>query len=245
MKNEEAKFLLRAYRPDGDDARDPLFADALAQADHDPLLRTWLEREQQGDRLLAAKLAQVQPPPGLREAILIGARASQRSRRWWRNPAWFAAAAALIVLIGVAVRFGGIRLGSPSTQELAAFALTDLSQSHDAHTLPAALAGVQAQFTRGALPLPAHLDLNLDELRRQGCRTVRLAGRDVFELCFQRDGVWFHLYAGRREDFSAGSAAARTLVLARGQFAAASWSDAKNVYALVTGTGEATLRRLL
>lgn len=245
MKNEEAKFLLRAYRPDGGDARDPLFAGALAQAERDPLLRTWLDREQQGDRLLAAKLAQVQPPPGLREAILIGARASRQPRRGWRNPAWFAAAAALIVLTGVGLRFGGTWLSSPSTQQLATFALTDLGQSHDAHTLPAALTGIQAQFARSALPLPGHLDLNLAELRRQGCRTVRLAGRDVFELCFQRDGAWFHLYAGRREDFSDESAAAPTLVVARGKFAAASWSDAKNVYALVTGAGEATLHRLL
>ncbi|MSU72072.1 MAG: hypothetical protein EXS43_06980 [Opitutus sp.] len=166
-----------------------MFAEALAQVDRDPLLRAWWAREQKSDRLLAAKLAQVPPPPGLREAILVGARASQRPRRWWTNPAWFATAAALIVLIGVTVRFSGAWHGSPSTQELAAIALSDLSQSHDAHTLPAALAGVQAQFARTALPLPDRLDVNLAELHRQGCRTARLAGRDVFELCFQRDGT--------------------------------------------------------
>ena len=33
MKNQEAKFILGAYRPDGRDAGDPAFTEALAQAE--------------------------------------------------------------------------------------------------------------------------------------------------------------------------------------------------------------------
>ena len=38
MTNERAKFVLGAYRPNGADAKDPTFAEALEQAKHDPNL---------------------------------------------------------------------------------------------------------------------------------------------------------------------------------------------------------------
>ena len=49
MKNQEAKFILGAYRPDGQDAGDPVFAEALSQAERDPDLRTWFERGRKFD----------------------------------------------------------------------------------------------------------------------------------------------------------------------------------------------------
>jgi len=36
MNNQEAKFILAAYRPGGQDASDPLFAEALEQVRRDP-----------------------------------------------------------------------------------------------------------------------------------------------------------------------------------------------------------------
>jgi hypothetical protein len=41
MTNESAKFLLSAYRPNGTDAHDPVFKEALEQAPCDPELATW------------------------------------------------------------------------------------------------------------------------------------------------------------------------------------------------------------
>ena len=38
-------------------------------------------------------------------------------------------------------------------------------------------------------------------LRSTGCRTLNFAGHDVLEVCFQRNGAWFHCYIARCEDF--------------------------------------------
>ncbi|HZL45889.1 MAG TPA: hypothetical protein VFC28_06650, partial [Opitutaceae bacterium] len=72
MNNEQARFLLRAYRPSGRDAGDPAFADALRQAQGDPALGTWFAGEQAFDAAVAAKMRALAPPAGLREAILTG-----------------------------------------------------------------------------------------------------------------------------------------------------------------------------
>lgn len=50
MNNDEAKFLLSAYRPGGRDAADPSVAAALDQAKRDPALASWFERQQAHDR---------------------------------------------------------------------------------------------------------------------------------------------------------------------------------------------------
>jgi hypothetical protein len=246
MKNHDARFLLGAYRPDGRDSGDPLLEEAIAQAQSDPALRRWFDAQQTFDATVTAKLREIAPTPGLREAILVGARASRPRRRWWASPVWLAAAAAMAVGLGLAVK---VRLESadrPTLGDLTAFALNDLEGSHDQHvSRPPALAGIQAQLANASLPLTRHLGVDLGELRRDGCRSVRVAGRDVFEVCFQRDGTSFHLYAARRDDFASGAAGAGSPVVANGQFAAQAWSDSHNAYALVTRAGSEALRRLL
>ncbi|MDB6169002.1 MAG: hypothetical protein JWM88_1866, partial [Verrucomicrobia bacterium] len=80
MSNNEAKFTLGAYRPNGRDAGDAMFGEPLRQARTDPALGAWFERAQAHDAAMAAKLREIAPPAALREAILAGARAS-RTRR--------------------------------------------------------------------------------------------------------------------------------------------------------------------
>jgi hypothetical protein len=101
MTNQEAKFTLGAYRAGGQDAGDPVFAEALEQAKRDPALGAWLAREQAHDAIVAAKLREVAPPAGLRAAILAGAQASSTRRVRWKQPVWLAAAAAVALLLAV------------------------------------------------------------------------------------------------------------------------------------------------
>lgn len=87
MTNGEAKFILTAYRPNGRDAADSLFAEALAQARTDPELRKWFAAQLAFDTSISAKLRELQPPDRLRELILAGVRVSSRAgrprRRHW------------------------------------------------------------------------------------------------------------------------------------------------------------------
>jgi hypothetical protein len=249
MNNQEAKFILGAYRPDGQDATDPKFAEALAQAGRDPELRAWLEQQRKFDATLTHKLREIAPPPGLREAILAGTRVSAAPggrRRGWPHPAWFAAAAAVIAVAAIVSTRKKPEAPRPAVAEFAALAARDLTDAHTQHTgHPGPLAAVQAQFAQATLPLPGHFSLDLEDLRRKGCRIVRLGGREVFELCLQRDGKWYHLYAARRDEFAPGKDDPWALLGASSQLTSTAWSDANNVYALVANTGPESIRRLI
>ena len=65
ITNESAKFVLNAYRPNGADAQDPVFRDALEQAARDPELAAWFKEQRTFDSLIAGKLAEFEPPASL------------------------------------------------------------------------------------------------------------------------------------------------------------------------------------
>jgi hypothetical protein len=244
MNIQEAKFILGAYRPNGRDAADPMFAEALGQAERDPELRAWLERERKFDTAFAGRLRDIAPPAELRAAILAGARASRPRRRWWTHPLWLAAAAIAII---AAVSIDIVPSAEPKVSELAAFALSDLVEAHDEHVgYPPELASLQDRLGAVQLPLTAEpgIGIDLDELRRLNCRSVRIAGREVFEICFVRDGTWYHLYVARRNDFAPGPVDPNLLIQSRGEYVATAWADARNVYALVTH-GQEALRQVI
>ncbi len=71
MDKEEARFILRCFRPDGADAENPDFAEALAWAAKDRELGEWLARERARDADFATALNSVSIPPVLREEILV------------------------------------------------------------------------------------------------------------------------------------------------------------------------------
>src|SRR5690349_1496751 len=97
--SNEVKLLLSGFRPEGQDASDPIFANALREVAQDPQLRTWFAEAQAFDRAVADRLGEVAPPEELRAAILAGEKASRSNRRWLQPWTW--AAAAVLALLGV------------------------------------------------------------------------------------------------------------------------------------------------
>lgn len=69
MDNQQAKFILQSFRPDGADAQDLDFAEALGLAAEDRELGEWLTQERARDAAFAAALSDVPIPEDLREAI--------------------------------------------------------------------------------------------------------------------------------------------------------------------------------
>ena len=247
MNNTEAKFILNAYRPNGRDATDAAFGAALEQAKSDPALGAWLAREQAHGATVAAKLREVAPPAGLREAILAGGRASGRGatvhRAWWMRPTWLAMAAAAAVLLTVTVKLWPTRL--PGEAPMAEFAFADALEPsrHGGH---GEMAGaLQAALSSSATKLTSGLPIDFAALRRNGCRTVSVAGHDVLEVCFKRDGQWFHCYIARVADFPGPFAAVSPLFARTGKVDAAVWVDGAYRVLVASTAGRAAVQRLL
>ena len=243
MNNAEAKFILQGYRPNGADADDATFCAAIDQAKNDPALGEWFARQQAFDMAVSAKLAQVAAPADLRAAILAGGRVSatiSARRAWWNQPVWLAAAAGLAVLLAT-----GLVLWPKQAEAFGDFALADarLSAIHGGHGHENN--ELQALLNDPATRLGQKLPINFANLHETGCRTITFQGRDVLELCFKRNGVWFHAYFARAADFPRVAMNATPTFEDRGSTAVASWRDAEHLIVVVSKTGRKNLEALL
>jgi hypothetical protein len=247
MSNDEAKFLLTAYRPGGRDAHEPAMAAALEQAKRDPALAAWFEREQAHGAAVAAKLRAVAPPAALRDAILAGARASETSsarppRAWWRQPGWLAAAAAIAVLLSVATWWRFLPVSGGSFEE---FAVNFVDRGFRLQKHSADLTELKTWLAAQRGPLPSALPAEFARLRALGCRTLDFRGGAVSLVCFERSGKEFHVFVAPRDDPPDFPATAAPRFREHGKLVAAAWSDAKQHYVVVSDADLAALKRLL
>jgi hypothetical protein len=255
MTNEEAKFMLQGYRPNGADAKNEAFAAALAQAERDPALREWFEREQAFDAAVAGKLREIAPPAGLRESILAGTRMSSvpvedHGRAWWLQPwSWGVAAAAAVVLVFSLVYTRPSPESQPALvrmEPVLQLAMADMSGSHGPGAHASALGAFGAWIMDGNSRLQSvDVPLDLDELRAKGCRIVNIAGHDVFEVCFKRESGWYHLYVMPRAACDPSGLKLEPMFHEQGAFVAASWADENFAYLVAGATDLGTLRGLL
>jgi len=243
MNNQEAKFILGGYRPNGKDAQDQMFCEALKQAQLDPALGAWFAREQAHDRAMASKLAQITPPAGLREAILAGARVSGNRRTIWRQPIWLAMAAAAAVLLAVSAALWPKR--TAANVPLVNFAMADAADpsKHGGHGT--AETALQTELSNSSTHLSKGLAMDFTTLEKTGCRTLDVAGRPVLEVCFQRDGAWFHCYIARCDDFPALSEKQGPLFAENGNVTAVTWADGAHRFVVAGVAARNAIERLL
>lgn len=245
MTTDQAKFILSAFRPNGSDADNPAFGDALRMAGDDPLVGRWFEQSRAHDAAVAAKLRTLAPPPGLREAILAGGRVSRpgrsRDRRWgWAAGLAAAAAVAALALVSLRTSEGP---GSTSAA-FATFAVDDMvhgSHGSKGEAAGALIASLQAEGSS----MPSAGNIDFERLRETGCRTLTFAGHDVLEVCFARSGAEFHLYVTRRDGPMAKSIATAPSFIQQAAGAAVVWADGRYDYAVASQAGAEALRRLL
>jgi uncharacterized membrane protein YbaN (DUF454 family) len=101
VNRDEAKEILLLYRPGAAGAEDPQIDQAMAVARADPELGRWFETHRAFQKAMRAKFREIEAPEHLKIALLAGQKVI-RPEVWWRTPVWLAAAAAIVLLLGLA-----------------------------------------------------------------------------------------------------------------------------------------------
>ena len=248
MNIEEAKLILSAYRPDGQDADDPQFQEALELTKHDPDLARWFAKARAWDARVGAKLRHAaSPPPDLR-STLLAQRKIIRPFPWWRRPAWVATAVAacvgLLLLIGAMfVTPSPDRPFAQYREAMADFVEARLDrldlESQDVQTLQRWLGENQA-------PTDFTLPAGLNGRPALGCRLVEWNGHKISLLCFELENRRMaHLLVVDRSALRNPPGSAPEYARF-GTIATASWSHGERVYLLAShGTLQSELAELL
>ena len=230
MTEEEARLILQSYRPGTDDESDPQFAEALEAAERNPALARWLAEEQAFDDAMAAKLAALPEPFGLKTRILA------QTKRVVRPPQWSLAAAlaAVAALLFLAAQIVSLfRPGAVATtratdyaREMVSFVRLDPSLDLTSHDLGA----IKNWLTQNEA-LTATVPARLAALESVGCRVLSFRGHNVSLICFRRtkNGL-AHLFVVDRTALPEMRPGQPPRFTAAGEWMTASWAEGNQVY---------------
>jgi hypothetical protein len=234
MDNKEAKFILSAYRPDGQDVDDPRFAEGLEQARHDSILQRWFEESIAFDGAMTGELCASPVPSDLRQSILAGAKVSRAPH--WKNGLRKWAIAAAVVL---SATLGGLiwnntrpaRVANWQVQALEAILSLVRTSNFDAQSHnPADLV---KWLRANHAPAGAKLPRNLDQLVSIGCKTLLWRGKPVSLICFTRpDGRTIHLVITNVAVAWDRAIKRKATLIQQGHWATATWREGNMIYML-------------
>jgi hypothetical protein len=234
VDNREAKFILNAYRPAGQDANEPRFSEALKQARQDPILQRWFDESVAFDTAMTEKLCAVPVPGDLRESILAGVKVT-RAPHWkdrWRK--WGIAAAVILGAI-----FGSLIWQNTRPAHLAGWqnqaldVISSLVAKQSSFDAESAKAGELLTWLRANhAPAAQHLPDGLGKLRSLGCKTFSWNGNPASLVCFLRpDGGLIHLVTTTATPASQVTNTKPRFVK-QGRWATATWREGDKIYML-------------
>lgn len=230
MSSEEAKQILLLYRTHTD-AQDPEMAGALQQVQRDASLEQWFSQHCRVQEKLRLAFAELPVPADLKEAILSG-RKIVRPVFSWPRPAWLAAAAAVVVLLGLAalwLRPGPLERFALFRARMVRTAMHDYRME----TRTNDLARLQAILLKKGGPRNYTIPKPLQGMRVIGGGHIPWGNESASMLCFDPgDKQMLFLFVINRSAIK--GEPGKTPKLAKiSQFQTASWSDAINTYVLV------------
>jgi hypothetical protein len=246
MTNKDAAFLLTACRPNGGDANDPEFAEAFAQATHDPHLKIWLEHERRFDSAMARHLQAVAVPADLRSRILTGGRVSQPAPNVSLRRLW-AIATMLIAFAGLAIWFTGAPLVVPNGwQDQALATLNQLVAGKAAFDAQSSnVADLQSWLRANNSPTTGALPTGLTHFASLGCKTISWQGRPLSIICFHGPaGELIHLAMMERTSMP-NPPPEQPVYASIDGWNVVSWSHGRMAMMLATKAPEDQLRTLL
>jgi hypothetical protein len=267
MNNQEAKLILSACRPGGEDLDDASMRQALDVAENDPELASWLSREQTFDAIICGKLAAVPVPANLKAEILAAGKVS-KTPVFWRDARTLISAAAAVALAAVVVWKQDVKpaasaeaLASASPSHFSQVTLGDFraemaesfAQLQSAGFTPDLRTDDEQQITdflrqRVSMSNAPDMDKVVDQfqdVRLFGCRIAEWRGRRVSMICLSRDGEQAHLFVIQKGALTGDPEVSERSIDNCAGYPVAAWRDLNNAYVLVGHKTTTDLKRFL
>jgi hypothetical protein len=243
VNNQEAKFILSAYRPSGEDACGATFAAALEQVNRDPELAAWFAEERALDAATSDALCSIPIPPDLRANILAGAKISRR-HLWSLRPTLLAIAASLVLFAAVASIWTRQSQLDPWQNDALAV-ISKFAPGHEPFDYAATDSGALQQWLRTQnAPAPEAIPAALQALPTLGCKTISSRGKTVSIICFRmKGGEIVHLIVTEATGLNHMPPPWPRFVR-ENDWATATWTDKDRAYMLATKAADQQLRDL-
>lgn len=211
MDNQTAKEILGAYRPDGRDARDDVFQEALEQCQRDPSMRDWLAEQCQFDAAVTAAMASIAVPQEGKQRLL------QTNPDWFGqqqnmtpnatrtvvpriNSRWLGWGIAALLLLSLVLwksvpQFGTEQFGT------AGFTMAGLvNQAMPLSYMDDEPASVINWLISRNAPVPEAFPLGLQGAKALGCRIFQMPeGGEVSLICMLKNGEVVHFFVFDKE----------------------------------------------
>jgi hypothetical protein len=265
MNRDEAKLILQACRPDGRDAADPYFAEALALAKSDAELSAWFAQQQKFDSLICGGLNQMRPPASLKAEILALEKKAEISAKpqskksevsdhlpvsvwWWNLFTWqanIAWATALVLLLSLFVFWN--KTPAATFQDFSTQMVS--TALHDPHHADAAANDLKSALVwlgehRGENDLVPPAALNGSG--QLGCRVLAWHGGTVSMLCYHTpEAGHMDLFVADAKMFADAPPVDQPRFASNDQMPTASWSHDGKAYLLVGHDAATDLKKLL
>jgi hypothetical protein len=201
MNSQEARQVLLLYRPGTADAEDPQIIEAIGCARRDPALAQWFEQHCAFQKALRSKLRQIEVPAHRKLALLVS-KPMVRPPAWWHNPVWLAAAASLVLLLGLAGIWAKPR-GSASFVNFQSRMVSTALRQYRMDVVTNDMSEVRRFLAAGGAPADYGLPGGLERLRLTGAGLLRWSNHPVSMVCFDRgDNQMIYLFVLNRSALS-------------------------------------------
>ncbi len=239
MTRDEAKAVLQVWRPGGEDARDPRFAEALKALEQDADLALWFAEQKAFDRAMAAQVQTLPVPRDLR-ASLLAEKPVARLPFWRRDllplfqrPALRWALAAGIAGVLVAGSWATTHTSSRFTDYR--HEVTDEAWDANPHVelRTSDLRAIRQWLAERGMHMDLLIPSALKDMHIMGCRVLKWRGHPVVSLCLS-DGVRHnHLLVAEQIEFADRPWADLPDYEDCGRWKTAAWSQGDRTYLLI------------
>ena len=184
MNPTEAKQILLLYRPGTADSGEAQMAAALELARSNPELGAWLQQHLAFQQAMRAKFQEIEVPAHLK-ARMLAPRILSLPQIWWRNPVWLAAAASLMLLIGLA----GVWLRPRASDGFTSFQarmVSSVLREYRMDIITNDMHQVRQYLAAQGAPADYEVTKKLGQLQLTGGGLLRWRNHPITMVCFDR-----------------------------------------------------------